>query len=167
MIHIYTGDGKGKTTAAIGLAVRARGAGCRVYIGQFLKKGNYGEIKVLKKLKNITIEQFGSGDFVRKKNKASEVELAEAGMAKIRSILNKQRYSLIVMDEINVALKYRLVKLKDLIILLKHIPESVDVVLTGRSVHPKLIKMADYVSEIKELRHPFRKKVKARKGIEY
>lgn len=167
MIHIYTGDGKGKTTAALGLALRAAGAGLKVYIGQFLKGREYSELKILKKIRNIKIELYGRGCFIKVKPQKKDIELAKKGIAKAKKIISEKKYDLVILDEINVALYYNLIKLKDVLTLIKQTPKRIDLILTGRKVHPKILKLADLVSEIKEVKHYYKKGVKARKGIEF
>lgn len=165
MIQVYTGDGKGKTTAALGLALRAAGAGLKVYIGQFLKGRYYCELATLKKLKNIKVEQFGSGCFIRKTPSTKDKELARRGLEKAKKHLKD--YDVIILDEINVALKLNLLRLKDVLGLMKNIPKKTELILTGRNAHPEILKLADLISEIKAKKHYFQRGIKARKGIEY
>lgn len=167
MIQVYTGDGKGKTTAALGLALRAAGAGLKVYIGQFCKGKRYSELTALKKIKNIKIEQFGTGCFIGKKPSFKDMGLAESGLEKVEKILQKKTYNVAILDEINFALKAKLIKLEDIIGLIKKAPKSIELVLTGRYAHPKIIKAADLVSEVKEIKHYFKKGIAARRGIEF
>ncbi len=166
MIQVYTGNGKGKTTAAFGLALRASGAGLKVYIGQFAKGRSYSEIKALKKIKNIRIEQFGRSCFIKRSPEKKDFELARAGFKKISEIIRKKKYRLIILDEINIAVKLKLIPLRDLLRLIKNTPKSTELVLTGRYAHLKIIKVADLVSEVKEVKHYYAKGVKARRGIE-
>lgn len=165
MIQVYTGDGKGKTTAALGLAIRAAGAGLKVYIGQFLKGGYYYELATLKKLKKIKVEQFGSGCFIRKAPSRKDKELARCGLEKARRHLKD--YDLIILDEINVALKLNLLRLKDVLRFMRAVPKKTELILTGRNAHPEILKLADLISEIKAKKHYFQRGIKARKGIEY
>ncbi|MDD2927563.1 MAG: cob(I)yrinic acid a,c-diamide adenosyltransferase [Candidatus Omnitrophica bacterium] len=167
MIQVYTGNGKGKTTAALGLALRAAGAGFKVYLGQFLKKGHYSEIASLKKLKNIKVEQFGVTYFTRCALQRKDVELAKKGLTAAKRAINSRRYALIVLDEINVALRLGLLSLPAVLAVIKKTPKKIELVLTGRSAHPAIIKIADLVSEVKERKHYYKKSVKARKGIEF
>ena len=166
MIQVYTGNGKGKTTAAFGLALRAAGAGLKVYIAQFTKGRICSEHRALKKIKNIKLEQFGRDFFIRDKPQAIDMELARQALEKIKKIIACENYRVIILDEINIALKFRLVRLKDVLDLIKHTPESIELVLTGRCAPAQLIKAADLVSEIKEVKHYYRRGFKARKGIE-
>jgi cob(I)alamin adenosyltransferase len=167
LIQVYTGNGKGKTTAALGLALRAAGAGLSVYIGQFIKGRCYSELKALKKFKNITLEQFGRGCFIKIKPSAKDIQLAKKGLERIRQVISRRKYDLVVLDEINIALHLKLLKLSDVASLIQRAPPNTELVLTGRYAHPKIIKLADLVSEIKERKHYFRRGVKARKGIEF
>jgi cob(I)alamin adenosyltransferase len=166
MIQVYTGNGKGKTTAALGLALRANGAGLRVYIGQFIKNGNYCELKALRRIKGIRTEQFGRGCFIKKSPSQADRELAARGFARIKEIIRKGDFDVIILDEVNVALKLGLIDLKDFLKLLKNAPEGPELILTGRYAHPKVIRLADLVSEVKEVKHYFRKGTKSRIGIE-
>ena len=167
MIQIYTGDGKGKTTAALGLAIRAAGAGKHVFIGQFIKGLEYCELRSLKKFRNIKVEQFGRGCFIKGKPGRKDKELACAGLNRIREIAKKQKFDLIILDEINVALDLKLVDCGEVLELIKNTPEKIELVLTGRDAPADLIKTADLVSEIREVKHYFRKGQIARRGIEY
>jgi cob(I)alamin adenosyltransferase len=167
LIQVYTGLGKGKTTAALGLAIRAAGAGLKVFIAQFVKGGYYSELNILKKIKNIKIEQFGTKCFIRKKPEPKDIKLAEYGLEKIKNIISRGIYDMVILDEINIALKLKLIKLDNVISLIKNTPKKIELILTGRSAHPIIVKIADLVSEIKEVKHYFKKGIKARKGIEY
>jgi len=167
MIQVYTGNGKGKTTAAMGLALRASGAGIKVYIGQFAKGRCYSEIKVLKKIANIKVEQFGRRCFIKKEPEPIDAEMARRGLEKIKQAIAQKRYQLIIMDEINIALRFKLINLDDLVRLIKSVPRKIELVLTGRYAHPEIIKLADLVSEIKEKKHYYTKGIKARRGIEF
>lgn len=167
MIQVYTGNGKGKTTAALGLALRTAGAGRRVYICQFLKGGCYCELRSLKKFKNIKVEQFGASRFILQAPRKKDRELARAGLAAASKAILSRRYDLVVLDEINVALKLKLIGLQDALRLIKNAPPRTEVVLTGRSAHPAILKIADLVSEIKERKHYYKQGVSGRKGIEF
>lgn len=167
MIHIYTGDGKGKTTAALGLALRASGAGLRVYIAQFIKGLNYSELKSIKYLRNIKLEQFGRGCFIYKNPKPKDILLAKEGLRRAKKIIQSRKFDLVILDEINVALELNLLDKDEVVSLLKKIPKRIELVLTGRGAVKKMIKLADYVTEMKNRKHPFKKKVFARRGIEF
>lgn len=167
MIQVYTGNGKGKTTAALGLALRASGAGLKVYIAQFVKKGCYSEIKALKKIKNITVRQFGFSCFIKKTPAARDILMARAGFTEAKRVITEKKYDMVILDEINVALKLKLLELEDLVTLIKNTPKKTELILTGRNAPDEIIKLADLVSEIREVKHYFQKGKKARKGIEF
>ncbi|MCM8782949.1 MAG: cob(I)yrinic acid a,c-diamide adenosyltransferase [Candidatus Omnitrophica bacterium] len=167
MIQVYTGNGKGKTTASLGLALRAIGAGKKIYIAQFCKRGQYNELKILKKLKGIKVEQFGSGCLIKEKPSKKDIESAQKGLEKVKKIIGKRKYDVIILDEINMALHFKLLRLKDMIQILKSIPKNIEVILTGRYASQKIIEIADLVSEIKEIKHYYKKGVRARKGFEF
>jgi len=167
LIQVYTGDGKGKTTAALGLALRAAGAGLKIYIGQFVKGKHYSELNALKKIKNIKLEQFGRTCFVRKTPSKEDVESAKNGLEKIKKIIAQKIYDVVILDEVNIALKFKLLELKDIVSLIKKTPEKMELVLTGRNAPNAILKIADLVSEIKEKKHYYKKGIKARRGIEF
>ncbi len=167
MIQVYTGNGKGKTTAAIGLALRAAGAGKKVYICQFCKGRCYNEIKALKKIKNIKVEQFGRSCFIKKAPDKIDLQMAQAGIKAVSKNIRTKKYQLVILDEINIAVKLGLIPLSDLLELIKQKPKSMEPVLTGRYVHAKIIKLADLVSRIEEVKHYYQKGIKARNGIEF
>ncbi len=167
MIQVYTGNGKGKTTAAIGLALRAAGAGKKVYICQFCKGRCYNEIKALKKFKNIKVEQFGRRCFIKKSPEKIDIQMALVGFKTAFEIMRKRSCRLVILDEINIAVKLGLIPLSDLVKLIKQTPKNIELVLTGRYAHPKIIKLADLVSRIGEVKHYYRKGLKARNGIEF
>jgi cob(I)alamin adenosyltransferase len=167
MIQVYTGNGKGKTTAALGLALRAAGSGLKVYIAQFCKGRNYGELHTLKKIKNIKIEQLGTTCFIKKTPSPKDVAKAKNGLEKAKKIIAAKVYDVVILDELNIALALGLLQLKDILGLIKKAPRKTELVLTGRYAHPKLLKAADLVSEIKEKKHYYQGGIKARKGIEF
>ena len=167
MLQVYTGNGKGKTTAAFGLALRAAGAGLRVYIGQFAKGRSYHEIKALKKIDNIKVEQFGRRCFIRKSPKEIDLQMALAGLKRSSEIIAAKKYQVVILDEVNIAVKLKLIPLSGLLELIKHTPKQIELVLTGRYAHPKIIKLADLVSQVKEVKHYYTKEVRARRGIEF
>jgi len=166
MIQVYTGNGKGKTTAAIGLAVRASGAGLKVYIAQFCKGRTYSEIKALKDIKRIKIEQFGRSCFIKRKPNKEDMILARRGLTSVRDAVTGGKYGVIILDEINIAMKFKLVSFNDLVRILDRVPAKMELVLTGRYAPGPLLKRADLVSEIKEIKHYYNNGVMARKGIE-
>ena len=167
MIQVYTGNGKGKTTAALGLALRASGAGLKVYIGQFVKGRQYNELKALKKIKNIKVEQFGKSCFIKKTPCQKDMDLAKKGLKKVKGVLAKRIYDVVILDEINIALKYKLLALKEVLELIKRASPKTELVLTGRYAPPEIIKAADLVSQMKKIKHYYQKGIKARKGIEF
>ena len=167
MIQVYTGNGKGKTTAALGLALRAAGAGLNVYIGQFVKGRCYSEIKALKKIDNIKIEQFGRRCFIKKSPDKIDVQMALAGLERLNEIIAARKYRMVILDEVNIVVKLKLIPLSGLLELIKHAPKTIELVLTGRYAHPEIIKLADLVSEVKEKKHYYAKGIKARRGIEF
>ena len=167
MIQVYTGNGKGKTTAALGLALRASGAGLKVYIGQFVKGRCYSEIKALKKIKNIRIEQFGRSCFIKRTPEKKDFELAHAGLEKVKEIISKREFQVIILDEINIAVKLKLIPLDSLLKLIQSAPRERELVLTGRYAHPQVIGLADLVSDIKEIKHYYHKGIRGRRGVEF
>jgi|UniRef100_A0A7V3VUI0 cob(I)alamin adenosyltransferase len=169
MIQIYTGNGKGKTTAALGLALRAVGHGKKVIMIQFMKgKINYGELKSAKLLKNFKIEQYGRPDFVDKDNPAEiDKELARKGFERAKQVIKEKKYDIVILDELNVAIDYGLIPLNEVLEFLKKIPKRIEVVITGRYMPEEFNDYADLISEIREVKHYFQKGVRARKGFEY
>ena len=166
-IHVYTGDGKGKTTAALGLAIRAVGAGLKVYIAQFLKHGDYSEIKGLDRFSDtITVEQFGRGRFIKGRPSKEDVAAARQGLKKVKTILAAGKYSVVILDEANVAVSLNLFSENELLEILDHRPHNVEIIITGRGAAAGIIEAADLVTEMKEIKHYFKKGVKARIGIE-
>ncbi|MCD6120928.1 MAG: cob(I)yrinic acid a,c-diamide adenosyltransferase [Spirochaetales bacterium] len=166
-VEVYTGDGKGKTTAAFGVAVRMLGAGYRVYIGQFLKKGLYSEIKGFTKWGNaVHIEQFGSGEFIIKDVEINDQKLAEKGLKQCRDAVLSGKYGLVVLDEINVAVSMNILPLNEVLKIIKDKPETVEIILTGRNAPKEIISSADLVTEMVSLKHYYDNGVKARIGIE-
>lgn len=165
-IQVYTGDGKGKTTASLGLALRAAGAGLQVYIIQFLKKGDYSEIKALAGFENITIEQYGMNRFIKGKPSPEDIRAGEKGYKKLREVLTAGSHDLVIAEEANVAVSYRLISEDQLLELTDLKPDHVELVITGRGATQKVIDRADLVSEIKEIKHYYKKGVSARVGIE-
>lgn len=169
LIQVYTGNGKGKTSAAFGLALRAVGRGLKVYIIQFIKGGfDYGELYVVDKLPNIKLKAFGRGKFVTQKPARKEdVRFAEEALALAEEIVKSGEYDIVILDEINVALKLELIEIDKILNLIKNKPKHVELVLTGRYAPNEIIEAADLVTEMKEIKHPFNSGYQARKGIEY
>jgi len=168
-IQIYTGNGKGKSTAAIGQAVRAAGSGLKTYIAQFMKEYPYSELMSLKNLSQwITIEQFGGDDFVYKKELPGKEELdkAEQGLQNAKEKMLSNEYNIIILDEAIVAIYFKLIETNDLIKFIKAKPKNVELILTGRYCPEELIDLADLVTEMKEVKHYYQKGVTSRRGIE-
>ncbi len=166
-LQVYTGDGKGKTTAAIGLAVRAMGAGMKVLFAQFLKKGDFSEINALRRFGDqIKIFQFGSGKFVRGRPKSADFQRARQGLKDIEKYMSSGRYDLVVLDEANVALHLGLLSLEDMLCFITKRPPGVELVLTGRNAPEEIKNAADLVSECRLVKHYFSQGIKARIGIE-
>lgn len=165
-IHIYTGDGKGKTTAAIGLAIRALGAGKKVYIGQFIKGMKYSEYRILEEMDNLKIQLLGRDCFIDKDPDEEDLRLAQEGLKTCKDILGQGNYDLVILDEVTIALFYKLFTVDQLIEVLKKKADHVEVVLTGRSADERLIEMADLVTEMKEIKHYYRQGILSREGID-
>ena len=166
-IQVYTGNGKGKTTAALGLAIRAAGAGLKVFIAQFNKKGDYSEIKALKRFADlITVEQYGLGRFTDGKPLPEDIEAARKGLKRVKSILSAGEYQIVVLEEANVATKYGLFSVGDLLGVMLAKPDTVELVITGRGASPRIIENADLVTEMKAVKHYYQKGIGARVGIE-
>ena len=169
LVQVYTGNGKGKTSAAFGLALRAAGRGLKVYIIQFIKGGfDYGELYVIDKIPNITLKAFGRGKFVTAKPPDNEdVKLAKEALKLANGIVKSGEYDVIILDEANVALSLGLIGLEEVLTLIETRPVHVELVLTGRSAPGEIVQVADLVTEMKEVKHPYQKGVEARRGIEY
>ena len=165
--QVYTGNGKGKTTAAIGLAIRAAGAGLKVFIAQFIKMGDYSEIKALKRFSDlITVEQFGLGRFANRIPAPADIKAARKGLERVKSVLATDEYNIVIMEEANVAVKLGLFGVQDLLKIIINKPHDKELVITGRGASPRVIEIADLVTEMKPIKHYFQKGVPARVGIE-
>jgi len=165
---VYTGPGKGKTTAAIGLGVRATGAGKKVHMIQFMKGRRYSEIDTIEKISNFTIVQFGRDEFVDKQNPEKiDIDLAQKGFNYAKKVIMENNFDMIILDEINVAVDFNLINLKDMIKLVNNKPKELELILTGRYANTKIVQIADLVSEILEIKHPYQIGVLARKGIDF
>jgi len=166
-VQVYTGEGKGKTTAALGLAIRAAGAGLKVYIGQFIKNADYSELHALHRLADcITIEQFGRGCCLLTAPDQADIDTARQALATIGGILASGAYDLVIADEINVAFALGLLNEDDLLALMARRPKMVELVLTGRGAPPSVIARADLVTEMRAIKHYYDQGVLARKGME-
>lgn len=167
-VQVYTGEGKGKTTAALGLTLRAVGSGLKVYIGHVMKKGEYGEMVALKRLgDSVTAEQFGTGKFVRGKPDAEDIASAHRGLDAVRAAMLSGAYDLVIADEINVAAALGMLTEQDLLNLIKDRPHQVELVLTGRGAPETVVAAADLVTEMRAVKHYYEKGIQARKGIEH
>jgi cob(I)alamin adenosyltransferase len=167
-IHVYTGPGKGKTTAALGLGLRASGAGLKVYMIQFMKGRRYSELDAVENITDFTIVQYGRDEFVNKDSPEQvDIDLALEGFAHAQEIIKSGKYDMIILDEINVAVDFNLITLEDVIKLIEEKPEKLELVLTGRYAHPEISKRAGVLTEMLEINHPYQSGVKARKGIDY
>jgi cob(I)alamin adenosyltransferase len=170
LIVVFTGDGKGKTSAALGTALRAAGQGLRVLILQFMKKQrNIGELKAIEACNlPIRLEQHGRAVFFKSRAcEPMDIHMASRGMAAFKEAMESGRYAMIILDEINMAVHFGLVQWSDLKQLLERKPPGLHVLLTGRNAQPDLIEMADLVTEMREVKHPFRDGIQAQAGIEY
>ncbi len=167
-VQIYTGNGKGKTTASLGLAIRALGNGWRVLLCQFMKGQDYGELNSLSKFDNMTIRRFGTGSFIRKIENVQERDrkLAREGYLFLKEALQSGEYSLVIADEIFVARRFELISTEEILELMSLKSDKTELVLTGRHAPEEIIEKADLVTEMKEIKHYFKQGVKARVGIE-
>ena len=167
-VQVYTGNGKGKTTAAIGLTVRALGAGMRVFFAQFIKGGRYSEIDMLERMGGgaLVCRQYGLGCFITREAVEEDKRAAQAGMQDVRRAMLSGEYQLIVLDEANVAVKIGLLETDDLIRLIDQKPPMVELLFTGRGAPEELIMRADLVTEMTEIKHYYKSGVMARRGIE-
>jgi cob(I)alamin adenosyltransferase len=168
IVHVYTGPGKGKTTAALGLGLRAAGAGFKVHILQFMKGRRYSEIDSIEKIPNFTISQHGRDEFVSKENPEQiDIDLAQKGFEQAKKIVKNNEYDMVILDEINVAVDYNLIPVDDVLKLIEEKPEKLELVLTGRDAHPEIVKVADLVTEMLEIKHPYQQGVIGRKGVDF
>jgi cob(I)alamin adenosyltransferase len=166
-VQVYTGNGKGKTTAALGLCLRAAGAGLKIFVAQFMKMGDYSEIKALKRFSDlITVEQYGLGKFIKGKPSPEDIAASKKGFDAVRSALFSGKYDMVVIEEGNMAVDFGLIPLEGLLDLIENKPEHMEIVITGRNADPKLLDKADLITEMKEIRHYYQKGVNARVGIE-
>ena len=169
LVQIFTGNGKGKTTAALGTILRAAGHGLRVFVVFFMKGDyDYGEYSTLSRLPNVSMSSFGFRRLTDPTNiKPEEIEQARLALEAARKAVLSGSYDLVVLDEVNVALGYNLIELDEVIRLIRDKPPRLELILTGRYADTRLIEMADLVTEMVKVKHPFDKGIKARKGIEY
>lgn len=166
-VQIYTGNGKGKTTAALGQALRAAGAGFDVFIAQFVKGMHYSELNALQRYRDlIKIKQYGRNCFITKRPDEIDIDLAQKGVMECRQILSDPNYRLVILDEIHIAVYFKLVSVDTLLDLIADKPHSTELILTGRYADEKIIEKADLVTEMREVKHYVHKGVRARVGIE-
>jgi cob(I)alamin adenosyltransferase len=166
-VQLYTGDGKGKTTAALGLALRASGHGLHTYVGQFMKGQRYGEIEALRDHPFIVLEQYGDPRCIRREEVTTEhVAQAHQGLERARAAMLSGDYDLIVLDEVNVSIWFGLLTTEEVLAFLDQRPEHVEVLLTGRRAPQALIDRADLVTEMRQVKHYYEQGVTARLGIE-
>ncbi|MBN2516363.1 MAG: cob(I)yrinic acid a,c-diamide adenosyltransferase [Deltaproteobacteria bacterium] len=166
-VQVYTGNGKGKTTAALGLALRAAGAGLRVYIAQFAKSGEYSEINALKKYRgSITVRQYGRIWFINGDPDDDDIQAARKGLEKVKEAMCSGKYDVVILDEANIATRYRLLSVDELLAFIEAKPEHIELVITGRDADARIIERADLVTEMREIKHYFQRGIQARIGIE-
>ena len=166
-IHLYTGNGKGKTTAAFGLALRAVGAGKRVFIAQFVKGMHYAELDAIKRFPEIELKQYGLDCFIVNEPTQEDIDAARKGLKEVSQIIANNSVNMLILDEICIALHYHLFEVAEVLELLKNKPKEMEIVLTGRYAPPELIEIADLVTEMTEIKHYYNQGVEARKGIEF
>lgn len=169
-IQVYTGNGKGKTTAAFGLALRAAGRGKRTYMAQFMKKGEYGELIAVKKYlsRAIVVEQFGLPEFHYTGEKVTEEErqAAQTGIDAAKKAMFSGNYDIVILDEVNILLHFKIVKIESILEIIEKKPDSIELILTGRMAPKEILDKADLITDMKEVKHYFQKNVPARLGIE-
>lgn len=169
-IQVYTGNGKGKTTAAIGLALRAAGHNMKTYIAQFMKKGEYGELIAIKKYlsKVIVVEQFGLPDFHYSEEKvtAEERQASQKGIEAAKKAMFSGNYDIVILDEVNILLYFKIVKINPILEIIEQKPDPIELILTGRMAPKEILDRADLITDMKEIKHYFQKNVQARAGIE-
>ncbi len=169
LVQIFTGDGKGKTSAALGTVIRALGHGLRVYIIFFMKGDyDYGERKILKQLDGVTLESYGSDSFVYPDRvKPEQIAQAVKALEAARSAMLSGKYDLVVLDEINLAATFKLIQVEDILRLVQEKPRNVELILTGRRADTRLVQAADMVTEMVKIKHPYDRGIHSRVGIEY
>ena len=169
LLIIHTGNGKGKTTAALGMALRAAGHGMRILILQFIKgTWHYGELDAWKRFPHVSIEPLGSGFTWKKENLDEDREKAQAGWERAVKEIREGNYDMIILDELNYVLSYGLLPLEKVTEAIRNRPENLHIVITGRNAPEELIAMADLVTEMRLIKHPYHDQgIKAQKGIEF
>jgi cob(I)alamin adenosyltransferase len=169
LVQIFTGDGKGKTSAALGSIIRALGHGLRVFVIFFMKgEYPYGERNILSKLPDVTVVSFGSEEFVYPADiKTEQIAQAAQALNAAREAMLSGKYDLLILDEVLVAAAFKLVDVNDVARLIQDKPKKVELILTGRKADPKLVQMADLVTEMVKIKHPFDQGISSRKGFEF
>ena len=165
-IQVYTGNGKGKTTAALGIALRTICAGNKVFIGQFMKGQSYSELRATELLPGLEMEQFGDPDFLKGEPTHKDYENAKKGIHRIKEVIEGGEYDMVILDEINTTLFFKLLEVEEVLEVLALKPENMELILTGRYAPEEIIAAADLVTEMKEIKHYFTEGVVARAGIE-
>jgi len=166
-VHVYTGNGKGKTTAALGLALRAAGAGLNVYFAQFAKGTDYSELHSIKRFEDrITLKQYGRTGFIIGKADTNDIDAAALGLNELHNVISSGKYQVVVLDEANIATYFNLFSVDDLVHLIDSKPSDVELIITGRYADPRIISRADLVTEMQEIKHYYSQGVLARVGIE-
>lgn len=166
-IHLYTGNGKGKTTAALGLALRAAGAGKRIFIAQFVKGMHYAELDALTRFPEIKLKQYGLDCFIVNKPTQKDIDAAREGLTEVTAIIAGNKFDIVILDELCIALHYHLFEAEEILSILNAKPDNMEIVLTGRYAPPELYDVADLVTEMNEIKHYYSKGIEARKGIEF
>jgi len=167
-IQVYTGNGKGKTTAALGLCMRAVGVEKKVFFAQFVKGQIYSEVKAIHRfMPDITIKQYGLDCFIYNDPTQADIDVARRGLREVSEIIESGKYDIVVLDEANIALYYNLFSVEELITILNTKPEETEIIITGRYAPPELIEIADLVTEMKEIKHYYTSGIEAREGIEH
>ncbi|MBM2811863.1 MAG: BtuR [Chloroflexi bacterium] len=169
LVHVITGGGKGKTTAAFGLGLRAIGHGLRVCAIQFMKGDTrYGEFYAVQHLSNFTLHRFGTGGLIDMNNPSDEdKDEAQRGLVAAREAVGGGRYDVVILDEVNVACAWKLIPMDDLVDLIRAKPPNLELVLTGRYADPRIAELADYFTQITQVKHPYQQGIVARRGIDY
>ncbi|MFP4248051.1 MAG: cob(I)yrinic acid a,c-diamide adenosyltransferase [Armatimonadota bacterium] len=166
-VQVYTGDGKGKTTAAFGLALRAAGAGLRVFIAQFVKGMEYSELRALERFDEIEVRRYGRDCFIQREPEPADVEAARAGLSEARKELASGEWDVVIFDEANIATYFELFSVDELLAVIAQKPDDVELVITGRRADPRVIEVADLVTEMREVKHYYEQGVPCRRGIEH
>lgn len=169
MLQVYTGNGKGKTTAAFGLALRAASAGMKVYIGQFIKDMQYHEVHLEKLFPEgqVVIRQLGCGCYIDREPTPQDCEMAQKGLKIVKEIMMKGEYDLVILDEATIATSFNLITKEELLKAIQSRADHVEVVVTGRYAPEELIQAADLVTEMREIKHYYQKGILSRSGIDH